>query len=179
MSRRGYMLRSGRDDWRTPDDILALVREVLGGQPHLDPCAPRDSAIAPIAAVNFRGPLANDVDGLAAEWKWSAFVNPPFGQLARWAEKAANAASAGVEILFLLPARTDTRYWHEHIATANAIAFLKGRLTFVGAPAPCPFPTALAYWGPRPWDFHRVFSPRGMVVVLGGAAALDTWTGER
>jgi site-specific DNA-methyltransferase (adenine-specific) len=70
----------------------------------------------------------------------------------------------GAEVVVLLPARTDTRYWHEQVAQADAICFWRGRMTFVGAPAAAPFPTALVYFGPRPWDFQRVFTSKGMVV---------------
>jgi DNA N-6-adenine-methyltransferase (Dam) len=158
VSGRGYMLRSARGDWRTPPEIVALVRDVFGGTIDLDPCSPAVPEQM-IAATNYSG------GGLDPGWTGRVYVNPPFGALADWTAKAAREARQGAEIVFLLPARTDTAYWHEHVATAQAVCFLRGRLRFVGAPAACPFPTALAYWGPRPWEFHRVFSPRGMVVV--------------
>jgi hypothetical protein len=174
------MLRSARGDWRTPTPVVVDVRSVLGSI-DLDPSASLD-ARDHFALVNVNpgpfvalddgmrtfhedSPRVVAGDGLAEPWTGRVFVNPPFGDLAVWTEKAARAARSGAEIVFLLPARTDTAYWHEHVATAQAVCFLRGRLRFVGAPAACPFPTALAYWGPRPWEFHRVFSARGMVVV--------------
>lgn len=166
MSGRGYMLRSGRNDWRTPDEILALVRKALGGQIDLDPCAASD--FTGFALQNY----AIEDDGLDRAWWGRVYVNPPFGALDEWAKKCAEEGQQGCEILLLLPARTDTRYWHQYIGAAQAVCFLRGRVRFVGAPGPCPFPVAIAYWGPNPWRFHRVFSHRGMVVVP------SAWMGE-
>ena len=51
-------------------------------------------------------------------------------------------------VVALIPARTDTRYWHEHVAGTATVFFLRGRLTFGSADAAAPFPSALALWGP-------------------------------
>ena len=161
---RAYMARAGREDWRTPPEVIALLRH-LWGFVDLDPCAPAREA-NDFAAANLRGDL---VDGLSVAWHEEArtvYVNPPFASLAAWAEKCATEAKAGAEVVLLLPARTDTRYWHTSIATAQAVCFWRGRMRFVGAPASAPFPTALVYWGSRVDDFRRVFSPFGMVVSL-------------
>ncbi len=162
---RGYMPRAAKSDWRTPGEVVELLHVLWDGPPDLDPCAAPGPAHA-IAKVNLAGHEGSPADGLARVWEGRVYVNPPFGELDRWAAKAAfEARDRGAEVVLLLPARTDTRYWHDHVATAQAICFWKGRLRFVGATAPCPFPTAIAYWGPRPWDFHRVFSAKGMVVA--------------
>jgi hypothetical protein len=155
---RGYMLRSARGDWRTPTEIIEALHLMWDGAPDLDPCSPVDPPH--IAGTRF---TAED-DGLSQPWTGRVYVNPPFGDLDAWSAKCAAEAKEGAEIVLLLPARTDTRYWHAHVSTAKAICFLRGRLKFVGASASCPFPTALVYWGPRPWLFHRVFAARGMVV---------------
>ena len=47
----------------------------------------------------------------------------------------------------LIPARTDTRYWHEHVAGSATVFFLRGRLRFGAAGAAAPFPSALPLWG--------------------------------
>jgi hypothetical protein len=160
VSGRGYMLRSARGDWRTPPEIVEALHLLWDGPPDLDPCAPVEPPH--IGRVNLCVPVH---DGLAERWSGTVYVNPPFGDLDDWAAKCASEAKLGAEIVLLLPARTDTRYWHAHVSTAKAICFLRGRLKFVGAPGACPFPTALVYWGPRPWLFHRVFAARGMVVA--------------
>lgn len=153
----GYMPRSKSNGWRTPVEVLELLHVMWEGGAELDPCASSD------AAHHFaKRNLTVDDDGLEEEWRGTTFVNPPFSDLADWAAKCASSPHA--EVVLLLPARTDTRYWHEHVRKADAICFWRGRLTFVGAPSVAPFPVAFAYFGHRPWLFHAAFSPRGMVV---------------
>jgi hypothetical protein len=160
---RGYMLRSGKSDWRTPADAVAVVREAFGGDIDLDPCASPEAELA--VQDNLIGPAAGGVDGLAVPWgERRVYVNPPFDELAAWAAKCAAEARAGSEVILLLPSRTDTAYWHEHLASASLLCFWKGRLKFVGAPAPCPFPVTFAYWGRSPALFRAAFKARGMVV---------------
>lgn len=50
-------------------------------------------------------------------------------------------------VVALIPARTDTRYWHEHIAAKADVYFLKGRLRFQNASQCAPFPSAVVIWG--------------------------------
>lgn len=178
MTARGYMMPSARADWRTPRDVLDLVEQVFGGKPDLDPCGHPDAfglaarqvwlpehlgdewSIAGFAAELVIG------DGLLVSWaSRRVFVNPPFDDLAAWTAKCANEAWSGAEVILLLPSRTDTAYWHEPLATANLLCLWRGRMKFVGAPASCPFPITLAYWGRRPAVFHAVFGARGMIVA--------------
>lgn len=144
--------------WRTPKNLLDLVREIdaIG----LDPATDADNPAG--ALMKYAPPL----DGLSVPWGGHGlcYVNPPYGRaLPAWTAKMALAGSAGVEVVALLPARTDTRWWQHSVVTAHAICFWKGRLTFVGAPAPAPFPSAVAYWGPRRGRFCDVFSRHGWV----------------
>jgi site-specific DNA-methyltransferase (adenine-specific) len=59
-------------------------------------------------------------------------------------------------VVALLPARPDTRYWHEHIAGHATIYFLKGRLRFSGSGQSAPFPSALVIWGASPKDLDAL-----------------------
>lgn len=171
MTGRGYMMRSARGDWRTPPEVVEVVREALGGRIVLDPCAPPDPADI-IAKVNLAGPAGSHADGLVGDWRGPVYVNPPFGDLAAWASKCAAEARRGAEVILLLPARTDTAYWHNHVSSASLVCFWRGRLRFVGAPASCPFPTAFAYWGSRPALFHAAFAPHGMIVAPSRSGSL-------
>ena len=128
----------------------------------MDPCASSDPDDW-FAEVNYAAPSQ---DGIEEAWGGRVFVNPPFADLGAWAEACRRAnATRGCEVILLLPARTDTAYWHDHVTTAQAVCLWRGRMRFVGAPAAAPFPTALVYWGAWPWLFQEVFSPRGRVVV--------------
>ena len=60
----------------------------------------------------------------------------------------------GVTVVMLIPARTDTSYWHDYIIGKAEVRFLRGRLRFEdedGVPAPCgaPFPSAVVIWGEK------------------------------
>lgn len=156
-ARRGYMPRAGRRDWRTPADVVAIVRQALRGCIDLDPCAgPRTDH----GVVNIRRPAC----GLNQPWAGRVFVNPPFGDLDRWAPKCRREHEEhGCEVVLLLPARTDTLYWQKEVATATAVCFWRGRLRFEGAKASAPFPVVFAYWGAWPWEFYAAFHRKGKV----------------
>lgn len=174
--RMGAVMSSRRMDWETPDDVLECVRMVAPID--LDPCTTTEN---PTKARKFicPGPLheGNRIaagggigvcgDGLALPWESDAglvFVNPPYGRhLPKWAAKMRLEASGGVEIVALVPARTDTKWFQKHLSKADAICFWEGRLTFRGAPYPAPFPSALVYFGDRSKAFRRVFAGKGWI----------------
>jgi site-specific DNA-methyltransferase (adenine-specific) len=88
-------------------------------------------------------PLGGDKDGtspLFVPWEGKrVYCNPPYGPGIRpFLERAREAAIA----VFLLPAKTDTRWFHEIVLPhAKEIRFIKGRLKFAGAPHNAPFPS--------------------------------------
>lgn len=154
---------SGRDDWQTPPHVLDLVRQVAPIA--LDPCTDECN---PTGAASFV--YRPDGDGLAFSWIDSdldpglVYVNPPYSKIRTWLGKCAEEGRLGVEIIALVPARTDTRAWHDSASRADAICFWRGRLTFVGATAGAPFPSALLYWGERSKRFHDVFRAHGQIL---------------
>lgn len=126
------LISHARDTWATPRELLiALEREF--GRFTLDPC--------PLDASATAGASLWDKDGLLLDWRGHrVFLNPPYGRgIGRWLEKAQEAELAVV----LLPARTDTRWFHTYADLADEIRFLKGRLRFGGAKAGAPFPSVL------------------------------------
>jgi len=156
-----YIPAAKSEDWRTPPEVVHLVRQALGGRINLDPCASREGE--PLADTNFIGP-PDGVDGLSAGWSGTVYVNPPFGSLRHWVEKCQREHEEHLaEIVLLMPARTDTNAWHRHVSTASAICLWKGRMTFVGAEASCPFPVAIVYWGQHVIRFRETFQSHGMI----------------
>ncbi len=134
--------------WETPPELLDALAQVFP-RFDLDPCAPRKSR----TVVRARTHYTVDDDGLSLPWHGTVFVNPPYGRtLAAWIAKAHHEISAGRArtVVALLPARPDTRYWHEHIAGQATVYFLRGRLRFSGSEQSAPFPSALAVWGASP-----------------------------
>ena len=73
-------------------------------------------------------------DGLAQPWTGAAFMNPPYGtEIGKWVAKARREAACGAVVVCLLPARTDTGWWHNDVmAAASEIRFICGRLSFGG-----------------------------------------------
>lgn len=156
-------------DFQTPPEFLHLVRLVFGGPIGLDPCT---VASNPTRANNFYTPAEN---GLAHPWigLGPVFMNPPYGrEISAWTERlwVSVAGNGNEEALVLLPARTDTKWWHRDIASADAVCFLKGRVRFVDPvtgfqlPGAGKFPSAVPYWGPNAERFVEVFGPLGWIV---------------
>jgi hypothetical protein len=79
-----------------------------------------------------------------AEVDWPGVMNPPYGrEIGKWVKKAFEEAQRNSELVVcLLPARTDTQWWHEYCMRGQ-IAFIKGRLKFGGAKNSAPSPSAL------------------------------------
>lgn len=157
---------SERMDWSTPDNVLALVRQLCrAGLIAFDPCTDSSNPTGAVSYVSLPG------DGLT--WAWPhcsdglTYVNPPYGRaLQSWIGKCCAEGEAGAEIVLLVPARPDTGWFDAAHESANAKCEWRGRLKFKGAPSSAPFPSALFYWGSQPWLFCHVFSPFGRVSVL-------------
>ena len=67
-------------------------------------------------------------------------MNPPYGRdIGKWISKAREAAEFGATVVCLIPARTDTAYWHDHIYGRAEVRFLRGRVMFVDGQNPAPF----------------------------------------
>lgn len=110
-----------KTEWITPGFII----DALGGPFDLDPCAPVKPPYV-IARQTFNV----ETDGLKREWPRDAFafVNPPYDRnLSAWLKRLKEHPGGGIALIF---ARTDTKYFREHVWAADAILFLDGRVTF-------------------------------------------------
>lgn len=156
---------SKNESWNTPHNILGLARRFANGQIYLDPCTNPTSAVNAVLAWDMA------IDGLKHPWPAASvgctWVNPPYGpKLKRWSKKIATEAHRGAEILTLLPARTETEWWHETLIPAtDAFCFYRRRVTFLGGKASAPFPSVTTYHGPRPHRFVQIFSELGWCFV--------------
>lgn len=151
-------LSSDRMDWETPPELVAEVAASLGiARFDLDAAASEQNA----KALRW---YDEEADGLRRVWgpfglRSMVWCNPPYGrEIGRWVEKAATEAREGrATVAMLIPARTDTRYWHAHIWDAAShrpregveVRFLPGRVRFVGAPSRAPFPSAIIIFHAR------------------------------
>lgn len=158
-------MSSARVDWNTPQNIVELVHEFFGGPPDVDPCSNPNS----IVQARREYMRERDENGLVVEWSKTFFLNPPYGTgVLNWVIKAANQAAQGATGLGLMPQRTDSRWGQYVLSEAAAVCFLRGRVTFVGAASPAPFPCMVPMWDRgRAWlgRFAEVFGPHGVVMV--------------
>lgn len=114
------------EDWLTPPGIIGELALQLDGDFDLDPACP-PSMPWPTA----KRMICRPEDGLSADWGGGnvrVWLNPPYGrEAASWIARLA-AHGNGIALVF---ARTDTRWWHEHIfGRASALLFLRGRVQF-------------------------------------------------
>jgi phage N-6-adenine-methyltransferase len=87
-------------------------------------------------------------DGMKQTWKDVCWMNPPYGRaIGAWMKKAFDSSRNGATVVCLVPARTDTAWWHDY-ATKGEIRFLRGRLKFGAQKNSAPFPSALVVFYP-------------------------------
>ena len=134
------LFMSNKDDWETPKELY----ETLDKEFHfnLDPCCSKDTA----KCDRF---YTIEDDGLAKDWTGCVFMNPPYGrQIINWVKKAKEESDKGATIVCLVPARTDTKWWHTYCMKSAEIRLLTRRLTFEGANNKATFPAAIVVFRP-------------------------------
>jgi len=158
----GPAMSSAKDDWLTPKWVVERVHR-FGGIA-LDPCP----------AVGFNWVDSETClganNGLKESWETPGlvFVNPPYGRdIRKWTKRALAFRQLCGDIVLLVPARTDTKWFQELAAEAPAICFIKGRLKFIKPDTleetdPAPFPSALVWFGTE-GGFGDVFGDLGLV----------------
>ena len=141
-------------EWYTPRWLLDRVSTVVGPF-DCDPCSPGRGKSEVQARLHFT--VADD--GLSHSWPGTVWLNPPYGSaIGQWLGKAREEMAAGFakKVVALIPARTDTRWWHDHAAGKADIIMLRGRVAFIGG-GPAPFPSALVGYGLTEGERDRLF----------------------
>lgn len=125
---------SERPDWETPQDFFDKLDEEFDFE--VDVCATLKNTKCDLYFDELK-------NGLKQPWRGVCWMNPPYGrEIGAWMRKAYESSLMGATIVCLVPARTDTRWWHD-FAIKGEIRFIKGRLRFVGAKKQAPFPNAV------------------------------------
>lgn len=138
--KRSVHFQSQTAEWATPQDLFDSLNHEFNFL--LDVCATAENA----KCARF---FTKKENGLVQPWVGTCFCNPPYGsQIRHWIEKAFRSSQEGATVVLLLPARTDTQYWHDYVTRASEIRFLKGRLRFGGSPNSAPFPSAIVVFRP-------------------------------
>lgn len=137
------MFSSKSEEWETPQKLF----NELDGEFNfiLDPCATKDNHKCPMY-------FTKKENGLKQDWGeyLSVFMNPPYGKnIGLWVKKAYETALGGFRVVCLLPARTDTKWFHayclpdSHDGVKKTVRFIKGRLKFGDSKNSAPFPSMI------------------------------------
>ena len=139
------MRTSNDDTWTTPRDYYDRINIEFNFT--LDAAALADSTLVP---DNWYGPDHPDQsrrDAFTRDWAKDSpgaiWLNPPYGRVIKsWVCKANAVANGGGTVVCLVPARTDTSWWHDY-CIHHEVRFIRGRLKFGGQKNSAPFPSAL------------------------------------
>ena len=136
------MFSSKTDLWETPQDLFNRLDAEFGFD--LDACAlPQNAKCAAY--------YTTEQDGLSQPWDGVVWCNPPYGRnIGKWVQKAHEENRRNNNyIVMLLPARTDTRWFHDYILGKTEIRFIRGRLKFGGSKNSAPFPSMVVVFRPK------------------------------
>jgi site-specific DNA-methyltransferase (adenine-specific) len=112
------------DEWETPQELFEeLNREFFF---EWDVAATQDNSKCKVY-------IDAETDAMTQDWSKSNWCNPPYSKVREFTAKAAEEAKKGNLTVMLIPARTDTRFFHDHIYKKSnvEVRFLKGRLKFI------------------------------------------------
>lgn len=108
------------DNWTTPEHLI------LKFKPTFDPC-----------------PLVWRVNGLDISWHGRVLLNPPYSDIRVWIIKATEQRKNCTKLWVLVPARTDTRWFHDLVYKKYDVEFIRGRLKFGNSVNSAPFPSMI------------------------------------
>lgn len=144
------MFSSETDMWETPRALFDLLSKEFRFA--TDVCALPGNA----KCAHYFTPA---MDGLSQTWTGICWMNPPYGRaIGAWVQKAYESARDGAVVVCLLPARTDTTWWHDYCMLGE-VRLVRGRLRFGKASAGAPFPSAIVIFRP-----HRILQANGLEI---------------
>lgn len=124
---------STRDDWATPSELFKKLDDEFHFT--VDLCADDENHLVERYYTAENDGLKADISGEVV------YCNPPYGR--KVGDFVKKCAMGGGTAVMLLPARTDTRWFHEYIYGKAEVRFIKGRLKFGGAANSAPFPSMI------------------------------------
>lgn len=137
---------SAKHDWATPQPLFDALNAEFGFT--VDAAANATNH----KCARWYGQGGEREDALTQPWDPAEvyWCNPPYGrEQAAFVRQGYDVMCRGGVAVFLLPARTDTKMFHQYIWNTDAqktyngvqVRFLRGRVRFAGAPGPAPFPS--------------------------------------
>jgi site-specific DNA-methyltransferase (adenine-specific) len=144
MSISKALYTSRTDEWSTPQDMFDELHREFNFT--VDAAAGKDNA-------KCKRYFDKETNGLVQSWAGeTVWCNPPYGrQIGKWMKKAlVESRHPRTTVVMLVPARTDTAWFHDYVYHRAEIRFLCGRLKFGGAQYNAPFPSMVViYRGPE------------------------------
>ena len=144
MANKKALFSSNTDQWSTPQEFFDEINKEFCFT--LDPCADKQNH----KCTNY---FTKEQDGLKQDWGGNnVFCNPPYGrEIYKWVQKCyKEGTKENTIVVMLIPARTDTKYFHDFIIHRSEIRFIKGRLKFGESTTAAPFPSMLVIFrGPK------------------------------
>lgn len=136
------MFSSDDMTWETPWELFLKLHGEFNFT--LDVCALPETA----KCARYFTP---EINGLEQDWSGNVcWMNPPYGkEIGIWLKKAYEESLKGAIVVCLIPARTDTQYWHDYCMKAAEIRFIKGRIKFGHSKHAAPFPSAIIIFDKR------------------------------
>ena len=132
---------SKSQEWETPQRVF----DDLDAEFHftLDPCCTHENA-------KCKNHYTKEDDGLTKSWVGEiVFCNPPYNEMAKWAKKCYEEFQQGATVVMLVPARTDTRWFHDWIYHKAELRFIRGRLRFGNSKSNAPFPSMVVVYNKK------------------------------
>lgn len=144
MKGRNVVHSSKSDEWGTPQPLFNYFHERFNFV--LDAAASKYNRKCPkyysISNSALLTDWSNKADTIESVW-----INPPYSLIYQFVEKVAVERIHTGAIVMLVPARTDTKWFHLAAKTADRIYLIKGRLKFKGAGNQgAPFPSCVIIW---------------------------------
>ena len=126
---------SKSEEWATPQDFFEQIDKEFHF--NLDACATAENAKCDKY-------YTKEQDGLSQEWNGIVWCNPPYGRsIGMWVKKTYESKAT---VVLLVPARTDTKWFHAYVLGKAEVRFVKGRLKFGGCKNSAPFPSMLVVY---------------------------------
>lgn len=145
------MFSSKSNDWATPQSFFDKLDRIYGPFT-LDAAASADN----YKVANHYTEADN---ALSQDWSGNrVFLNPPYGRnLKDWVKKAYEEGQKNdTTVVMLIPARTDTKYWHDYVMWADEIRFVRGRIKFGDETNSAPFPSAVVVFRQSAYPTPRI-----------------------
>jgi site-specific DNA-methyltransferase (adenine-specific) len=130
---------SSKQDWPTPSSLYEPLDKEFKFT--LDAAASKSN-------TKTKRYFSEKEDGLAQSWGVSTvWVNPPYGDAKRpissWVLKGYEESLSGATVVLLIPARTNTNWFHDIVLAKGEVRFIRGRPKFGDSPHGLPQPLCL------------------------------------